>query len=60
MGGEVVASGTPESVAQEEDSHTGRYLRGLLPAVDLEGPRPDRKTRAVEGESEATAGAGDD
>jgi excinuclease ABC subunit A len=60
-GGEVVASGTPESVAREEDSHTGRYLRGLLPAVDLEGPRPDRETRGVEeAEGGAAAGAGDD
>jgi excinuclease ABC subunit A len=59
-GGRVVASGTPESVAREEDSYTGRYLRNLLPAVDLEGPRPDREARAVEGEGGATAGAGDD
>jgi excinuclease ABC subunit A len=62
-GGEVVASGTPEAVAREEDSHTGRYLRGLLPAVDLEGPRPDREARvAEEAETEggAAAGAGDD
>ena len=60
-GGRVIASGTPESVAREEDSYTGRYLRGLLPAVDLEGPRPDREARAVEEtEGEAAAGAGDD
>jgi excinuclease ABC subunit A len=61
-GGRVVASGTTESIAREEDSHTGRYLRDLLPAVDLDGPRPDREARAVEGEAEgeAAAGAGDD
>jgi excinuclease ABC subunit A len=61
-GGRVVASGTPESVACEEASHTGRYLRDLLPAVDLEGPRTDRGSRAVEEEleGEAAAGAGDD
>ncbi|WP_114576890.1 excinuclease ABC subunit UvrA [Saliphagus sp. LR7] len=38
-GGRVVATGTPEAVARTEDSHTGRYLRDLLPRVDLEGPR---------------------
>jgi len=45
-GGEVVATGTPEAVAQLEDSHTGRYLRDLLPAVDLAGPRSDRRKPA--------------
>jgi excinuclease ABC subunit A len=29
-GGEVVAVGTPEQVAQAEKSHTGRYLREVL------------------------------
>jgi excinuclease ABC subunit A len=42
-GGEVVATGTPEAVAEVEESHTGRYLRDLLPDVDLEGPRADRE-----------------
>src|SRR6056297_1299287 len=41
-GGDVVATGTPETVARREDSHTGRYLRDLLPKVDLEGPRGER------------------
>lgn len=41
-GGEVVATGTPEDVARLEDSHTGRYLRDLLPKIDLEGPRGER------------------
>ncbi|WP_435070234.1 excinuclease ABC subunit UvrA [Haloplanus sp. C73] len=45
-GGEVVATGTPESVARTDDSHTGRYLRDLLPAVDLAGPRSDRRKPA--------------
>ncbi|MFD1587754.1 excinuclease ABC subunit UvrA [Halorientalis brevis] len=62
-GGEVVATGTPEAVARSEDSYTGRYLRDLLPAVDLEGPRADREHAAAvtdaETETEAT-GAGDD
>jgi excinuclease ABC subunit A len=29
-GGEIVAAGTPEQVAQIEASHTGRYLRTVL------------------------------
>ncbi|MFB6129414.1 MAG: ATP-binding cassette domain-containing protein, partial [Salinigranum sp.] len=42
-GGNVVATGTPETVARDDDSHTGRYLRDLLPKVDIEGPRGDRR-----------------
>jgi excinuclease ABC subunit A len=30
-GGEIVAMGTPEEVARVEESHTGRFLRDLLP-----------------------------
>ena len=29
-GGEVVAVGTPEQIAKNEKSHTGKYLKGLL------------------------------
>jgi excinuclease ABC subunit A len=29
-GGRIVATGTPEEIAQVEQSHTGRYLRSLL------------------------------
>ncbi|QHS16774.1 excinuclease ABC subunit UvrA [haloarchaeon 3A1-DGR] len=46
-GGELVAAGTPEEVAREEDSHTGRYLRDMLPAIDAEGPRSDRRKPAA-------------
>jgi excinuclease ABC subunit A len=45
-GGQVVATGTPEAVARLDDSHTGRYLRDLLPDVDLSGPRADRRKPA--------------
>ncbi len=31
-GGEIVATGTPEEVAQVERSHTGRYLKDMLAA----------------------------
>ncbi|MCD2201828.1 excinuclease ABC subunit UvrA [Halobacterium sp. KA-6] len=47
-GGDLVAAGTPEDVARNDDSHTGRYLRDKLPGVDLEGPRSDRKKPAKE------------
>jgi excinuclease ABC subunit A len=30
-GGEVIAAGTPEQVAEVEESFTGQYLRGVLP-----------------------------
>jgi len=33
-GGEIVAVGTPEDVAAVEESFTGRFLRGVLPAVE--------------------------
>ncbi|UVE51533.1 excinuclease ABC subunit UvrA [Haloferax larsenii] len=45
-GGTIVASGTPEEVAKNPDSHTGRYLRDYLPDVDKEGPRSDRRKPA--------------
>ncbi|WP_311170529.1 excinuclease ABC subunit UvrA [Halobellus ordinarius] len=45
-GGRIVATGTPEDVARTDESHTGRYLRDLLPDVDVEGPRADRRKPA--------------
>ncbi len=45
-GGDLVASGTPEEVAIVDDSHTGRYLRDLLPDIDRAGPRSDRNNPA--------------
>ncbi|WP_336250973.1 excinuclease ABC subunit UvrA [Stomatohabitans albus] len=36
-GGTVVATGTPETIARTEGSHTGRFLRPLLPALSNEG-----------------------
>jgi excinuclease ABC subunit A len=57
-GGEVVATATPEQLARRDDSHTGRYLRDLLPDVDLEGPRSDRRYPDA-GSEERTAGDAD-
>ena len=45
-GGEVVVAGTPEEVAEHDESHTGRYLRDLLPDVEMDGPRADRRKPA--------------
>jgi excinuclease ABC subunit A len=53
-GGRVIAQGTPEEVARNEDSYTGTYLRDKLPRVDLEGPRSERE------EEEAATVPGDD
>ena len=33
-GGEIIATGTPEAVARVEASHTGRFLRPMLPPAD--------------------------
>jgi excinuclease ABC subunit A len=37
-GGELVAAGTPEALAKIEASHTGKYLRFVIPSA-VEGPR---------------------
>ena len=34
-GGDVIATGTPEDVAQVDDSYTGQFLRGILGAEDM-------------------------
>jgi excinuclease ABC subunit A len=38
--------GTIPEVARHDESHTGRYLRDLLPDVDMDGPRADRRKPA--------------
>jgi excinuclease ABC subunit A len=35
-GGEIVAQGTPEEVAEQDDSHTGRFLRRVLPVYQAD------------------------
>ncbi|NUO65407.1 MAG: excinuclease ABC subunit UvrA [Gemmatimonadaceae bacterium] len=49
-GGQVVAMGRPEEIAQVEGSHTGVWLRTVLPAV------PAVKTRHRDVDREARAG----
>jgi excinuclease ABC subunit A len=38
-GGRIIATGTPEDIVQSETSHTGRYLRPLLPAIHTPGKK---------------------
>ena len=45
-GGDLVAYGTPEAIARQEGTYTGKYLRDELPAVEIEGPRSDRRKPA--------------
>jgi excinuclease ABC subunit A len=55
-GGEIVAEGTPEQVAEEPRSYTGAYLKPLLNGPRAEvAPAPKKKTRtkAVVREREA-------
>ena len=40
-GGTVVATGTPEEIAQVEDSYTGQFLKQIL------GPQPIASDRAA-------------
>ncbi|MBW4023470.1 MAG: excinuclease ABC subunit UvrA [Proteobacteria bacterium] len=43
-GGRIVAEGTPEAIAASADSHTGRFLRPLLPdPIVAEKARPKRR-----------------
>jgi excinuclease ABC subunit A len=52
-GGRLIASGTPEQVAANEDSHTGQFLAGLVePAARAAG-----RSRARAPRRRATAGA---
>ncbi|MBA2691849.1 MAG: excinuclease ABC subunit UvrA [Rubrobacter sp.] len=36
-GGEIVATGTPEDISRVEESHTGRFLREMMPEVMAAG-----------------------
>jgi len=38
-GGEIIATGTPEAVAENPDSHTGHFLKGLLTGRDTAGAK---------------------
>ena len=52
-GGEVIATGTPEEVAEVEESHTGQFLR------ELDAPRRSDASRARRKPLERCARSGD-
>ncbi len=45
-GGRIVAVGTPESVAQQQQSETGRFLKKVLAPATPQNPAPARKKTA--------------
>ena len=45
-GGLIVATGTPETIAKVEGSHTGRYLKDML---KTRGSRPNRRAQVRQG-----------
>jgi excinuclease ABC subunit A len=61
-GGELVAAGTPEAVAREERSHTGRYLAEVLagagPARGRGATKPAPKAPASKGGTKAGGARG--
>ena len=57
LGGRIVAEGTPEQVAQIDESHTGRALREVLPASARAGLASGQETpRDRNGKPRAAAG----
>lgn len=46
-GGEIVAEGTPEQVAEEPRSYTGRYLAPLLSGARVDRALPRTRKRGV-------------
>ncbi|MGH7312639.1 MAG: hypothetical protein ACREJV_05660, partial [Candidatus Rokuibacteriota bacterium] len=53
-GGRLVATGTPEAVADASDrSYTGQFLRNVLRAGDGDGGRTPRKRGGSEGAAAA-------
>jgi len=48
-GGEIIATGTPEAVADNPDSHTGRFLKALLSGNESLRGKTAAKTKAGSG-----------
>jgi len=46
-GGEIIATGTPEAVADNPDSHTGRFLKALLAGSESARGKTAAKTKAT-------------
>ncbi len=45
-GGQIIATGTPEEIAANPASHTGRFLAKLLPSTTAKGTKPAATPRA--------------
>jgi len=46
LGGEVIATGTPEEVARDERSYTGEFLRHVLPERKVESGKRKARNKA--------------
>lgn len=42
-GGEIIAVGTPEDIAEQQHSHTGRFLKPILQAAKARAGKPKKK-----------------
>ena len=55
QGGKIIATGTPEQVARNPQSHTGRYLAKVLANGNGNAKRPANGTPGTNGHSDARA-----
>ena len=55
QGGKIIATGTPEQVARNPQSHTGRYLAKVLAIGNGNAKRPANGTPGTNGHSDARA-----
>jgi len=55
-GGKIIASGTPEQVARNTQSHTGRYLAKVLASANGNGNGKNNGTKPAEGKRPSNKG----
>jgi excinuclease ABC subunit A len=55
-GGRVVAEGTPEAIASNEESHTGTFLRGILGPERIAAASVKAGSRTAKPRKRAAAG----
>lgn len=46
-GGEIIAVGTPEDIAEQHQSHTGRFLKPMLQAAKFRAVKPKKNTSSA-------------
>lgn len=46
-GGEIIAVGTPEDIAEQHQSHTGRFLKPMLQAAKSRAVKPKKNTSSA-------------